>query len=374
MILNLLPGDGAFVGIWNLELGAFFSLSLIIMTKRLLLLFLITGIGRQLHAQITIQSTHMPKANDTFRFVTGNPVNYIGQVAQNGPGQYWVFGPESPKITSVVAYKSSLNTPYAFFFFNTVGLKVADSIGLAQFKLEDVYQFYSNSAASYRIEGLGFKISLTPLPLAGNYQIEDKVYFFPLEYGNRDSSTFKVNISIPLIGTYSQSGYRITEVVGHGNVIIVDDTLECLKVRSDIVGSDTVETSFGKFGFPTHRVEYKWLTIKHRIPVVEVTGTEVAGQFAPSQARYLDLAPQGNPTSVQKMATASSLVYPNPAQNKLFKSEDVQELHAFDMQGKERSINWVDNTGTIDWPAGIYLLQITKTDGSRENLRFVVRD
>ncbi|MHB1279513.1 MAG: T9SS type A sorting domain-containing protein [Bacteroidia bacterium] len=346
------------------------------MKLRLLILLFILAANGVLHAQITIQSTHMPKANDTFRFVTGNPVNYIGQVAQNGPGQFWVFDQESPKITSVVAYKSSLNTPYAFYFFNTVGLKVADSLGLAQFKMEDVYQFYSNSAASYRIEGLGFKISLTPLPLAGNYQIEDKVYFFPLEYGNRDSSAFKVNISIPLIGTYSQSGYRITEVVGYGNVVVVDDTLECLKVRSEIVGADTIETSFSKFGFPTRRIEYKWLTLKHRIPVVEVTGTEVAGQFVPNQAKYLDLAPKsgGNPTSAQEAVPASSLVYPNPAQDRLFKSQDVQEIRAFDMQGKERMIDWVENSGTIDWPAGFYLLQITKTDGSRVNLRFVVRD
>lgn len=344
------------------------------MAKKLLLLCLLLAVSEVLRAQIVIQSTHMPRANDTFRFVTGNPVNYVGQVAQNGPGQFWVFPEESIGITSLVEYKSSLKTPYAFYFFNTVGLKVADSIGLAQFKLEDVYQFYSNSAASYRIEGLGFKISLTPMPLAGNYQVEDRVYFFPLEYGDRDSSGFKVNISIPLIGTYSQSGYRITEVVGYGNVVVVDDTLECLKVRSEIVGADTIETSFSKFGFPTRRIEYKWLTREHRIPVVEITGTEVAGQFVPNQAKYLDLAPKGNPTSLRELVPASSLVYPNPARNRLFKSQDVMEIRAFDMQGKERSINWADNTGTIDWPAGFYLLQVTKTDGSRENLRFVVRD
>ncbi len=344
------------------------------MKLRLLILFIIVAFNGVVKAQIIIQSTHMPKANDTFRFVTGNPVNYVGQVAQDGPGQFWVFSPESPKVTSVVEYKSSLNTPYAFYFFNTVGLKVAESIGLSQFELEDVYQFYSNNSSSYRIEGMGFKISLSPLPLAGNYQIEDKVYVFPLEYGNRDSNSFKVNISIPTIGSYSQSGYRITRVLGYGKVRVVDDTLECLKVRSDIIGADTIETSFGKFGFPTHRVEYKWLTREHRIPVVEITGTEVAGQFVPNQAKYLDLAPKGNPTSVREVVPASSLVYPNPARDRLFKSQDVQEIRAFDMQGKERSINWADNTGTIDWPAGFYLLQVTKTDGSREILRFVVRD
>lgn len=347
------------------------------MIKRQLLFCLLLAASGVLKAQIVIQSTHMPKSNDTFRFVTANPLDYVGQVAQNGANQFWVFAHDTEALTSLVAYKSSISTPYAFYFFNTVGLKVADSIGLSQFKMEDVYQFYSNNSTSYRIEGLGFKISLRPLPLAGNYQIEDKVYFFPLEYGNRDSSIFKVNISIPIIGTYSQSGYRITEVVGYGKVRVVDDTLECLKVRSEIIGADTIQTQFAKFGFPSRRIEYKWLTLQHRIPVAEVSGTEVAGQFVPNQARYLNLAPMPpviNPTSIETLNAASSLVYPNPANNRIFKSDEVGDVTAFDMHGKEMQIEWNENTGSIDWPAGFYLIHIIKTDGNSENLRLVIND
>jgi hypothetical protein len=346
------------------------------MIKRLLLTILLITVISQIQAQIVIQSTHMPKANDTFRFVTANPVSYATQIALDGPEKFWVFGRETSPMTTLVEYKSSISTPYAFHFFNTVGLKIADSIGLSQFKMEDVYQFYSNNSASYRIEGIGFKISLAPLPLAGNYQLEDKVYIFPLEYRNRDSTGFKVKVNIPLVGAYSQSGYRITEVVGHGQVVVVDDTLECLKVRSEIIGADTIETTFAKFGFPTRRIEYKWLTLQHRIPVVEITGAEVAGQFVPNQARYLNLAPRpvNPPTAIEPINPASSLVYPNPAKTQIFKSDAVMEIHAFDLQGREMNVNWKENTGSIDWPAGFYLIHIIKTDGTRENLRFVISD
>lgn len=346
------------------------------MIKRLLLGLLFLSAVGQIQAQIVIQSTHMPKSNDTFRFVTGNPVSYTSQIALDGPAKFWVFGRETTPQTTLVEYKSSMSTPYAFYFLNTVGLKVADSIGLSQFKMEDVYQFYSNNSSSYRIEGIGFKISLAALPLAGNYQLEDKVYVFPLEYGNRDSTGFKVKVNIPLVGAYSQSGYRITEVVGHGKVVVVDDTLECLKVRSEIIGADTIETQFAKFGFPTRRIEYKWLTLQHHIPVVEITGAEVAGQFVPSQARYLNLAPKpfNPPTAIEVPEPVSSLVYPNPANDRIFKSDEVMELTAFDLQGKVMHVDWSANAGSINWPAGFYLLQIIKTDGSRENLRLIIRD
>lgn len=343
------------------------------MTKKLLVFFLFMAIVGLVNAQIVIQSTHMPKANDTFRFVTGNPVNYIGQAAQNGPGQIWVFPKETVAMNSLVEYKNSINTPYAFYFFNTVGLKIAESIGLAQFELQDVYQFYSNNSSSYRIEGMGFKISLAPLPLAGNYQVEDKVYVFPLEYGNRDSNGFKVKVTIPLVGSYSQSGHRITEVLGYGKVVVDDDTMDCLKVRSEIIGADTIETQFSKFGFPTRRIEYKWLTLQHRIPVVEITGTEVAGLFVPNQARYLDIPPKGgNPNSVQKAVPESPLVYPNPAQNRIYKSDIVTKVKASDIRGREMEIFWEGSAGRISWPPGVYLIQVWKADGTRENLKLLV--
>lgn len=350
------------------------------MTLRILLLSCFMLIAWHLSAQITITQQHMPKANDTFKCENVlNPLAYANQVAQDGANQFWVFTPVNAAVKSMVEYKSSLKTPYAFFFFNTVGQKVADSIGLSQFKLEDIYQFYSTKSSSYSIEGLGFRISLAPLPLAGNYQIEDKVYQFPLNYGDRDSTPFKVKVSIPLVGSYSQSGYRITQVVGFGKVRVVDDTMECLKVRSDIIGADTIETQLGKFGFPTHKVEYKWLTQEYRHPVVEITGNEVAGQFVPTQTRYMDLPSRpgggGGTTLVPTPVYIDyPLVYPCPAKDELYKSRIVESIEAYSMNGSKQEIRWEENKGYINWNSGVYVLHITKTDGSTEVVKLVVAD
>jgi len=348
------------------------------MTKRPLLSISMIMTVWTLSAQITITKQNMPQANDTVRYENVlNPLAFASQVAQNGANQFWVFPTPNASVSSLVEYKSSLKTPYAFYFFNTVGQKIADSIGLSQFKLEDVYQFYSSKNSAYSIEGLGFKLNLAPLPLAGNYQTEDKVYEFPLDYGDRDSNNFKVKISIPLIGAYVQTGYRVTQVLGYGKVVVVNDTMECLKVRADIVGADTFETQLGKFGFPSHKVEYKWLTLEHRHPVVEITGNEIAGQFVPTQTKYMALEPKqgggGGTTNVPNPAYFDyPLVYPNPATDRINKNRIVTHVDAYSIQGSKQEIRWVGDTGYINWQSGVYVLHVTKKDGSTENIKLVV--
>lgn len=351
------------------------------MTKRTLLSICMMMTVWTLSAQITITKQNMPQANDTVRYVNAiNPLAFSSQIGQNGANQFWVFPESSSPITSLVEYKSSLKTPYAFYFFNTVGQKIADSIGMAQFKLEDVYQFYSSKSGAYSIEGLGFKLNLAPLPLAGNYQTEDIVYKFPLDYGDRDSTNFKVKISIPLLGAYVQTGYRITQVLGHGKVVVVNDTMECLKVRADIIGADTFETQLGKFGFPSHKVEYKWLTLDHRHPVVEITGNEIAGQFVPTQTKYMALEPKqdtgnggGGTTNVPNPVTIDyPLVFPCPARDEISKSPIVSAIEAYSMQGSKQEIRWEGTRGYINWNSGVYVLRITKKDGSTENVKLIV--
>lgn len=332
-------------------------------------------------AQISIVSSDMPKANDTFTYVTMDPTGVLSQINKKGANQFWQMAESPVKVTSLVEYKSSLKTPYAFYFFNTVGQKVADSIGLSQFKLEDVYQFYSTNSNSYRIEGMGFKISLAPAPLAGNYQTEDKVYVFPLEYNDYDSTPFKVKISIPFIGSYIQSGYRVTQVIGHGKIVVVNDTFDCLQVRSDIIGADTIETQFTKFGFPSHRVEYKWLAKEYHAPVAEVNGTEVAGQFVPTQARYMNLEAKqdtsgnggGGSTSVPDIIYNDELsIYPNPAQHFIYKTRMVKSVEAWNSFGQPVSIEWNRDKGSFNWTSGVYFLKVKRTDGKTEIVRLVV--
>lgn len=310
----------------------------------------------------------MPKSNDSFFFVTEAPTAFNSQVSLDGANQTWLFPKAASPVQNLVEYKASNRTPYAFYFFNTVGLKVADSIGFGQIKMTDIYQFFSNSTSKYSVEGLGFRISLAPFPLAGMYQQEDVIYHFPLEYGNRDSSNFRVQVSIPSIGSYSQTGYRITEVVGYGSVIVGSDTMNCLKVKSEIFSQDTINSSFASFGFPNNRIEYKWLTTEYRIPVAEVSGTFTAGVFVPNLARYL-IIPENNQnppnpgTGILDASTLSPTLYPNPSKSWVRFPDEMSVLDCVDMKGRRMEFSIQGNALIHQWPEGVYVVRFMDQTG-----------
>lgn len=55
------------------------------------------------------------------------------------------------------------------------------------------------------------------------------------------------------------------------------------------IDSVNVTAASINMGFPNNRVEYRWLSNSEKIPVLEVTGTEVAGVFTPTTIRYRDI-------------------------------------------------------------------------------------
>jgi len=64
----------------------------------------------------------------------------------------------------------------------------------------------------------------------------------------------------------------------------------CIRVRSIIEGRDSINipTLSLNLGFPNTRIEYKWLSKTERIPLLEISGAEVGGNFVPAQVRYRD--------------------------------------------------------------------------------------
>lgn len=337
-----------------------------------ILFFISAFIVVSVNAQITVDKSSMPEANDTFEYVTTQPTALTAQVQKTGANKTWVFKLSDSLTNSSMEYKSSLKTPYAFYFFNTVGLKISDNIGVGQYSMEDVYQFFSNTSSSYKVEGLGFKISLSPAPLAGNYSDEDELFHFPLTYGRRDSSTFKVKISIPLVGSYQQSGYRVSEVVGHGKAILNTDTFECLMLKSYVSSADTINTPLGKYGFPTERIEYKWVTDARKGVLAEVIGTEVLGNFVPSQSRFMYFPTRtssgggngGGPgTAVYVPEEDPWVIYPNPTQGIINMNNTAAKAELFNLDGRLLDTRYDVQTLNFDLQPGVYLLRLSDESG-----------
>jgi hypothetical protein len=263
-----------------------------------------------LQAQLSIGRANMPKAGDSLRYSTALPTALAkGWEKQVGASQTWDFGSLSSQAQTLVEYKSSLQTPYAFYFFGQIGLKTADSLGAGPIVFKNLYSFYSVSNSAFRAEGIGY--SFSGFPLAANYEDEDEIYQFPLEYGDQDTSTFRFVFEVPGNAfRLVQQGIRMNYVVGYGSLKLPGYTAnDALLVKSVIFETDTLTTQFGQIPLPRNQVSFKWLTDDLRLPALEISGTPTGPSgFTPTQVRYYD----ARATRVREPNNGHNGVYPNP--------------------------------------------------------------
>lgn len=286
--------------------------------KLLFTLSALSLLGYRVAGQITITQADMPSSGDTLRYSNGVFSATLPYVV-SGANQIWDFSTLTPSSQDVESYKSSLQTPYAFFFFglNKYGRKIADTLGFSTFQFTDVYNFYKKSNSAYEVEGIGLRYLGVPLP--AYYTEKDKLYQFPLQYNDRDSSGFKFTINLPSLGSYSQVGYRINEAEGWGTVTTPFGTFNCLKIKSSIFSADSLNISGFPIKFNRRIVEYKWLANGQKIPVLEITGNLIGGNFAATSVRYRDI-PRSNTLTSPPVAAFSA----NPVSADVFQPVSFQ--------------------------------------------------
>ena len=259
--------------------------------KKLLLLVVLALTFVGLNAQISITSSDMPGSGDTLRYSNAIVDSITLSVYDTTSTNFtWDFSHLEPTSQGVAAYKSSLQTPYAFFFFgfNKYGRKEIDSIGFGAFQFKNIYSFYKKTTAKFEAEGIGMTFSGLPLP--AYYTDKDEIYQFPLNYGDQDNSTFAFSIGLPTFGTYASQGTRTNTVDGWGQITTPYGTFNCIRVVSDIVAIDSILVTSGiGFGFPRNQRTYQWLTTGEKIPILEISGQADSTSFTPTQVRYRDI-------------------------------------------------------------------------------------
>ncbi|MCS7027546.1 MAG: T9SS type A sorting domain-containing protein [Bacteroidia bacterium] len=268
-------------------------------------------------AQITITSTDMPVVGDTLRYCNASPTSGGYDFTLTGPNHVWNFTNLNCTSQDVAAYKSASSTPYAFYsaFFGKYGTKIADSIGFSFLTFHNIWDFYGKTSTVFKAEGYG--LTYSGLPLAATYTDDDEIYQFPLEYNDRDSSTFRLAMEIPGLGKFIRKGYRINLVDGWGKITTVYGTFNCLRVKSTIAEIDSLLITFPttiNLGFPVNITEYKWLAKGERFPILEVRGNTNLFGFTPTQVRYRYKIATSNIDANMFENNAISLhLYPNPS-------------------------------------------------------------
>jgi hypothetical protein len=364
------------------------------MKKLLLSAFFITELAA--FSQISITSTNMPVSGDTIR-VTDVNLTTIDDYTSTGANYTWSFDSVKALGQTLREFKSPAAAGYVFGISSQdYGEKTADSLsvptGSSTMVLTDFYDFYrKNGTSSFNLDAFGFKYSGFGIP--NIYSDKDEIYTFPLDYGDRDSTTFRVSTftttSIPF--SYKKVGYRITEADGWGTVTTPYGQAQCLRVITTQYSTDSISMVLPIPGFtvpivipvPNYQRDIQWLTLTERIPFMEVSGTVIKfgaiETFVPASARYRDIKRDFVGVK-EESAQLSVSIYPNPAINELnIKLPGNKEcsLHIYSITGqlilqKNLYSNELENKQTIDVSGlapGVYLGKIT--DGKTvQNFKF----
>jgi hypothetical protein len=318
-------------------------------------------------AQITITAADMPVQGDTLRYSFGNPLTTTVSTLQTGANISWDFSAEMPIAQGVDTYKTAVQVNSAYgstISASAYGFKVADSLPGTPVPVKDVYNFFNKKTSPdrYVIEGFGANIGGFPTPVA--YSNEDEMFYFPLQYNDYDSSSFKLTLSLFGLGSLSQEGYRRTRVDAWGTIKTpyTANPVQVIRVRSEVVENDTVKYGTTVIGIPRHYVEYKWLANGEHYPLMFLTADVVNNTETTSSVRYRDtkrsLGVFSGPAAVQLLA-----LYPNPATDAVTLRIPAgwarYTVSLFDAQGKV--LQTVENSAVINTsslPKGQYFLRV----------------
>ncbi len=332
-----------------------------------------------LWAQITIQSSDLPSPGSNYPVGQARPAPGI-DFSATGANYTWNFSTLRADTHFVAEWKGIGSVPqYSFSCGNwqvwqSLLLKVADSIPNPLFTLRDVYAFLSKTNNHLRIEGIGAMVN--GLPLTPCYSDPDEIYVLPLDYGDRDSTTFRLRIQfqLPNSGTvvYIQRGYRIHEVDGYGQVQIPMGNYSCLRLKRKVYQRDSI--FFNGFPLPprdTTYYELEWLGQGTGIPLVRVSGNWVGGTFAPALVIFQDTTGSSSLTALEREMS----VRPNPTSGILHLPGAGERYAVYDLTGRL----WQEGS----WPAegrlvlapglpnGVYFLRLRRPGGESYH-RFIL--
>lgn len=311
-------------------------------------------------AQITITAADMPVSGDTLRYsIAANIASGIN-LADSGTARSWNYSSLTPLSQAVDTYKTAtaVSVNYFLISINAYGYKVADSFPGGTFlpvSVTQLYTFYEKQSSNSRFAAVAVGAKVAGIATPFNNTKDDILYYFPLNYGNNDSSAYALTIGLTGTASIKQTGYRKTRVDGWGTITTPYYTtpVNCIRVRSEIRGVDSV--NFGGFpiGIPRNVVEYKWLVNGEHYPALWVTTNATATGETISSIRYRD-SKRDFTNSINEVNPAALLkvkATPNPSANGIVTIDVPADwkqysVEVFDMQGK--SVCTTENTGTLN--------------------------
>jgi hypothetical protein len=325
-------------------------------------------------AQITITSSDLPQAGETYTIQTSLP-DPLSDFTTTGEGFDWDFSDLVSDSEAEVEFSAMGDAPFtAQLSFNNEWTNteyLCDVFGPGEFDLaaletigielpvsiSNLYSYLQTSNDSYNIAGISMSIEGLDLPV--EYSDIDEIHPLPLNYMNEINSTSAFTVNIPEVFTYETSASRVGSVDGWGTLILPGGaTHEVLRVNTTITTHDIFSLS-GSDPFEIDRVStvYSWIG-DGGMPYLEVTtmfGTIFSVEY------------QGEATIIDTSGNGITAVIPNafvPFPNPISASDDIilsgasidTEWELRDATGRVINTGFGNTISTNGLASGAYLV------------------
>ncbi|MEZ5172387.1 MAG: T9SS type A sorting domain-containing protein [Bacteroidia bacterium] len=291
--------------------------------------------------QAQISQSDMPSAGDTMRYSVTAAVGI--QPGNGGTNTTWNFTDLQSASQYVDEFLSLTSAPFTYvavfglpFSPNYCDMARLDNsafqipqIPVVNITVEDVYNFYKSQSDGFEQRGFGASINGFPLPIT--YSDGDVLVPLPLTASTTQSNSYSFNATIPTIGYYGRDAQRINEADGTGTLRLPMGDYQCIRLRSQLVYSDSVALDALGFGFQLPEItetRYKWMAPGFGWPLLEITTITdpILGMETTSRVVYRDTLAIENQTGIEENNLNAALsIYPNPAAEVLMVKLELNE-------------------------------------------------
>jgi hypothetical protein len=339
-------------------------------------LFIFITLQLNTFSQITIESIDLPQpGQDYYRSTSNNPTIDLTQTGQNF---IWDYTNLQPDTRDTMMYHSVSQTPvfYQFLFNNpldqpyksTEARKTSD-VNIGGFlDMTNNYLFSKNSATEWTEVGIGTTVAGAPIPTKYS-DIKIKLNL-PLNYLDTHSDDYSYLLTIPTFGAQGQDGTLTYTVDGWGILKTPGGSFQVLRVKTEVVKSDTIFINQLNFGLriPSNETVYEWYAENEGYPILTVT--EQAGRI--TSAVFTDNLSVGIKT--YEVLNQNS-VYPNPASSVLNLQLNSVNLNVsiVDISGRivlQHEKLSPTQVNISDLPNGLYFIKLDNPK-THQVLRFV---
>lgn len=318
-----------------------------------------------------------------FLVTNANPVIVFDE-ADTGPDHSWDFS----GLTSLTSDTSKWVDVYdtdPFYFFLWLASDVAEQTGADIINdfitIEDVFNFYERDNDIFGQTGFAGIIAGIPFPIG--YDETETILEFPASYGDYTNSETGFDIAIPGVATWTELRLRTNEIDGWGSITTPGGTFEVLRIRSEILITDTIVYADIPYGITYTTIEYRWMAKENGIPILQINAQEILGIETITQVIYKS----GDAVDVITEHANNNFnltVLENPVFEELNYSinfQDVAELQIIisDITGKiikNRSLlcsngenNFIENISQLS--PGMYFLSLYQSGQILKNLKFI---